>query len=247
METTRRNFIRTTTGAGLAGLLLPSWLFPRETRAVAIDFSLFCEDHAGPRFDMSRPFLQSGSIYATDGRHGIRVGKDALVDLPGEEAKLPPAERLPWADPDSNGWRSVNSFERVYYKSRIGCPTCNYRGRVGPDVHPCICTKEWHELTAEQQLQCAKDDGEWDWCGCDGREVVGGQPCDECDGRGTVDYAYELGGVQVAPMMVKKHLTLPGVEFRPGRLLQTSRPNEIDGMSTRFVGGVGLIAGLIKD
>lgn len=251
MQTTRRDFIRTTAGAGLAGLLLPSWLLPRETKVLAIDFSLFCNDHSSPRYDMTRPFLQSGSVYATDGRHGIRVGKDVVADLAGEEARLPPAERLPWADADSGGWLPCSSLTRVarHKYDFPACPTCEGKGRVGTGVISCVGCLPVDDMSDEEIDLWSR--GEWPDCECEGRGYVGGSACGECDGTGQVDYVYALGDHHLAPIYIRRHLTLPGCEFRSGEEIPTTYDGNKcvrfpGGVHTRFDGGVGMIAGLAR-
>lgn len=251
MQTTRRNFIRTTAGAGLAGLLLPSWLFPRETKIMAIDFALFCNDCTSPKYDLTRPFLQQGSVYATDGRHGIRVGKNVVADLAGEEARLPPAERLPWADADSGGWLPYSSLKRVKRPTNeySACPACDGRGRVGAGAVECIGCLCVDDMSDEEIDRWSR--GEWPECECDGRGWVGGSACGECCGKGGVDYAYAIGDHEIAPIFVRRHMTLPGCEFRVGEEIPTTAVGNKfvrfpGGVHTRFEGGVGMIAGLAK-
>lgn len=251
METTRRNFIRTAAGVGVAGLLLPSWLFPRETRTAAIDFSLFCNDYTSPKYDMTRPFLQNGSVYATDGRHGIRVGKNVIADLAGEEARLPAAERLPWADADSSGWLPYSSLHRVKRHSHDypACPTCDGKGRVGVGVVSCIGCLCVDDMSGDEIERWAR--GEWPECECEDRGYVGGNACDECNGSGSVDYVYSIGSHKVAPTFVRRHMTLPGCEFRVGDEIPTTYVDGRivqfpGGVHTRFEGGVGMIAGLAR-
>lgn len=225
----RRDFIRIGGAAGATGLLVPSWLLPRSTRAKSIDLSLFSDD-CTTRFNTARPFLQGDHIYATDCRVAVRVGREIVADLAGDKAKLPPADRLRWPDSDSDGWMPLSKFQRVSW-DYADCPRCYGRGRYGAGVHECNC----------EYLPICDRHGS----GCNG--WTGGIVCDQCDGKGNVDWCWEFDGHWFNPSYIAKFDTLPGVEVSNGRTCYTNDRGKVQGLEVlqaRFDGGVGLLCPL---
>lgn len=234
MTISRRTFGKSTI-ATAAVLLLPSWLFaPRKVRH--IDLGVFCDPDVG-RYDLSRPFLQEGLTYATDGHICVRTG---LIDAPpedSEERRLPKAAGLSWWEGQLQGWQSLDGARRVSVGVSMACPTCFGKGRVGKGVKPCAkCEGEgWYTYFdddgfAEYEKRCPD---------CETTGYIGGIVCGECQGSGLVDYAYKLaGGWIVAPIYVAKLRTLGAVDYA------VDGGPESDPVRLKFDGGEGLVMGM---
>ena len=122
-------------GAMAAGLasLIPSWQLLQEKRR---HFRLqdFCAKTAR-RYDMTKPFVQSGKLFATDGRICIRLPTH-LDDTLSDEIKLPPADSLEW-------WRKYSAWPKVegparLFKGEGYCLACKGSGWAdAEECEPC--------------------------------------------------------------------------------------------------------------
>lgn len=225
----RRDFIKASGATSIAGALLPSWLLPASLRTPSIDLSLFCSDWS-TRYDMGRPFLQDGLVYATDAIVGVQVVRRAFDDLNGDATRLPPASTLDWPDADSAGWRSIEEMEKAKHHRGADCPKCYGRGRVGRGVVECPC--EYEPFCAVNGNRC----NGW----------TGGVRCGHCDGTGETDYRLAIDGLHFSPSYVAKFATLPGVEVRPAVMTQRNG-KQLEILQARFEGGVGLLCSMVVD
>lgn len=206
-------------------LLIPSWLLPRSLRAEAIDLSLFCANDEWSRYSMTKPFRQSGHVYATDARIAIRVGGHVGCEFAGEEAKLPPVDTLRWwPDADSAGWQSITNRVRMGDARGSDCSECYGTGRVGAGIVSCEC--EYLEFCRFNGAKC--------------RGWRGGSRCGLCEGTGTVDWRWKIGDGYYAPAYIAKLETLPGVEVCSGGELE-NQLGVAPVLVARFDGGVGVL------
>lgn len=213
----RRQFSASTSGF-LASLLLPKFQRIRE-----IDLSLFCGETAG-KYDLSRPFLQNGNVYATEGCIALQLSS-VSESLAGEGAVIPDAARLGWADRDSVGWTPIDRLVRAN-RDYCGCLNCFGRGRVGSGVHECECV-DYYEVH----------------CDCMAG-YVGGKQCQECSGSGTVDYCLELGDMQLNPDYIGRLRTIQGVEVKQ---VPCEVPVADFMLAARFPQGSGLLMPLFQE
>lgn len=184
----RRSFLQTAAAAALAPTILG---LPKQKPT--IDLMPFCSG-VSMRYDLRQPFsqqLESSHIYACDGFVGIRV-PGSPIDL-GAARKLPNAAALGWGE--GSRWRPLSAAaRRVHSNDDTACPTCNWRGRVGPGVEECGC---WD---AEFCTECHQSG------------YVGGSQCPECGGSGKVNFQFMIGDRRFAPRYIEIIRALADVE-----------------------------------
>ena len=226
----RRRFGATVAASGLAALV-PSWLLPRQTQHAGIDLSIFCDPWIR-RYDLARPFVQGDATYATDGRIALRLATMAEHDR-AEAGRLPNAARLNWPDRNQGGWMPARGLKRVY-RECCGCGACFGRGRIG-SVTRCDTADECGDCY-EHGVECTG------WHGTE---------CPECRGTGLVDFAYQIGGLHIAPSYLARLQTLPGCELKiTEALLESPAPHDPEPqfdlmIASRFAGGEALLAPLV--
>ncbi len=126
-----------------------------------IDLTPFCDSNIS-RFDLSRPFVRDGWLYATDGRILIRIPSsrpdtnDRPLPKTVANIMLDFAECIEW-----HPWPG-KAYITCYTRT---CWRCRGLRRVGEDVHVC------------KGCECGE---------CSGGKGVGGSECPECDGEGAI-------------------------------------------------------------
>jgi hypothetical protein len=205
--------------------------FRPNQQQTTIDLSVFCDVEAGSRYDLTKPFSISRSVYATDGR--ILVCQSTLLEHSGEDERLvPDFDKLLWSrfDKETN-WKKYPKFNSVEHHTECSeCPECE-NGLVDPV--PCCLHKN-----------TATFDSELHWCNrCADYYGCYGKPCDRCKGQGYLAEAVAVDERRIALHYDKKIRTLPGLEYLP---TPAERHNTIgmDAIPFRFHGGKGFICGL---
>lgn len=212
----RRDFVKSASAA-LAFLPSLQWL----TRVPKpVDLSIFADrwnDYAPGRYDLTKPFAQSGMTYATDGRVAVRtLVADPVDDSPSK--KLPNAAGLIWPHDELDRWRPWPKQQFIEHPSRGGfCPVCEGRNRIGgPDVvTQCKrCDGEGQIFDGSADDFWREDGKGWSNCpDCKGQQYVGGEPCDYCTGKKLFPEVQMIGELAVAGHYDNRVRTLPDLEF----------------------------------
>jgi hypothetical protein len=126
MTTTRRGFLGAAAAFAGAGLL-PSWRTFTQRRT--IDLTMFCDDIATSRYNLTSPFAQGGDVYGSDGCILVRT---KLADAPtlADGVKLPDCGSLPYWGYDVDRWRPWPKRELITDNPKFAdtCPICFGRG-----------------------------------------------------------------------------------------------------------------------
>lgn len=217
----------------LAGALLPSWhvLAPKRH----LDLTQFCAAEPGIRYDMTKPFIQAGKLYATDAAICVRMPTQ-WDDEPQSEIRLPPVERIPWR---FHSWPKV---ERATVLNAMDwCATCEGAGYLAfRECSECYGTGEG-------------EDG-WNECHlCNGAGKVGTTKCTTCHGTPYIPQPclvhVQANGVDAffARKYWDKIQAIGGVEVVVRESVPTDLSSPYELLGFRFDGGEGLLMGLDRN
>lgn len=141
--------------------------------STTINLQAWCGD--SNRFDLSKPFVLRGFLYATDGRRIIRI--------PSGEPDTVTDKRFPLAYEIFSPMPSNASLyqpwpEANYSECERECLECKGKGRI--NTHPCTYCE------GEGEVECETCHHETECVHCDGTGECNGSRCKACNGKKVV-------------------------------------------------------------
>lgn len=192
-----------------------------------INWSDWCEPLSS-RYDLSKPFVHDGVMYATDRRKAIRVQCPGEPDTPPHETKKRP--NVGEIFPDFSIYSEWQDFPpETAIVSEIGdCPDCDGYGFTEfKDCPDCDGTGE------DECFEC----GNVETCEeCDGEGEIGSVKCTRCDkGKCLREDHVMFGPIKIQAKFYRQCLALPNAKWCPhdGAIL------------VKFDGGEAMVMGLV--
>lgn len=128
----------------------------------------FCGNYDG-RFCLTKPFVQRGHLYATDGR--------AVVRIPSTDEDTKPPDRQTFPD-------GAQMFDANWIEPKDELPPLT---DLTQEVDgPCYCQRECPCCDGTGTCVCDDCEDEHDCRKCNSRGVTGQVGCPECNGRGEI-------------------------------------------------------------
>lgn len=196
--------------------------------ATALDLNAYC-GRSKPhfRYDLSRPFVQGGHLYATDTIIAVRL-RDESPDTPVGAQKFPPIQSHPlWSQFPLNRAAELAvdlppvKTDKCMSCSQAKCPECEGLGEVEWDG-----PHSYHTYSAECRFCHGFGSVSHETVKRLRLPVIEAEPstafdkCDGCGGSGivTVDNGQtEAAGVLVANKYLRKILSLPSIAVQPSK------------------------------